>query len=82
MKQDRCVLLAGEVSQLRMFRRRRKAVAFAPECAVFRFMGVIRIPAEGESYGPNHRSPFESGQCHVAPEGTAPDIGATRRMRW
>ena len=82
MKQDRCVLLAGEVSQLRMFRRRWKAVAFAPECAVFRCMGVIRIPAEGESYGPNHRSPFESGQCHVAPEGTAPDIGATRRMRW
>jgi len=89
MKQDRCVFLAGEVSHLRMFRRRRrKAVAFAPEYAGFRFVGVIRIPAEGESYGPNHpspfesgRSPFESGQCHVAPKGTAPDIGATRRMR-
>ena len=80
MTQDRCVFLAGEVSHLRMFRRRRrKAVAFAPEYAGFRFVGVIRIPAEGESNGP-HRGQFESEQCHAAQEGTALHIDASRRM--
>jgi hypothetical protein len=49
------------------------------KCAVFRFVGVIRIPAEGESNGP-HRGQFESEQCHAAQEGTTPHIDASRRM--